>query len=386
MKKKAVIISFYESNNIGDLMISGTLSKILSKIYEIIEIDFSTTCPPKNSSIITVSQKSVYSRTKKIISSYFPWLFSFFSVTKMLYFNSYDILQDSIKSCDTVFLAGGNMFMKTYTYKANHIIKICKRMGKNVNVVFVGIGPLQNLSQRNITRKAINQCSYVSVRDNYSKKLLDELSVNKKVFIWRDPAFLMNWQIPHKEKSCIIGINIFFGTDEKRKNIIKNAYVDIIERLCEELPGYALSLFSTEMSDYRQVELVFNDVFSHKNVSVVRINDMAELFDFYRSVKIVLGARMHAMITAFTQRIPVVALSWQKKHESLFEFLDFNDSLFRMNQIENNIENIVQQILSKLNCYQENVLSLNVKMKIVKQSIEDDLNNFLESDRCNHEL
>ncbi|MCB0900334.1 MAG: polysaccharide pyruvyl transferase family protein, partial [Actinobacteria bacterium] len=39
-------------------------------------------------------------------------------------------------------------------------------------------------------------------------------------------------------------------------------------------------------------------------------------------VDVVVASRMHALIVAFTQGVPVLGLSWQQKVRSLFDLLD----------------------------------------------------------------
>lgn len=108
---------------------------------------------------------------------------SFFSIWKTL--------------CQSHFLlSGGGGLLQDVTgrFSAIYYLGICLQaalLGKPFLIYAHGIGPLRGKLNRLFTRFIFNRATYISVRDDGSRRLLREIGVKKEVALTADPAFCL---------------------------------------------------------------------------------------------------------------------------------------------------------------------------------------------------
>src|SRR5699024_2563931 len=77
------------------------------------------------------------------------------------------------------------------------------------------------------------------------------------------------------------------------------------------------------------------------------ISAPSELLELYGTLKILIGTRMHSMIIALTQRIPIIGISWQQKVDSLFEICNDSNSVFKYEMLGDSVQKIVESFKQK---------------------------------------
>jgi len=94
------------------------------------------------------------------------------------------------------------------------------------------------------------------------------------------------------------------------------------------------------------------------------VHGMEDLLRVYSKTKVVIGSRMHSMIIAMTQGIPVIGLCWQAKIKSLFDMLEINEFLFEIEKFEpSDICDIIANEASVLS------LKQNIEKKVKKMRL-----------------
>lgn len=386
--KKILYIGIFKATNIGDLAISNQIFEYLNSIsdnYSIDLMDFS--------SLRNINYPSTEIRTSNISSYVKLWLSNsklFLYVYEKYYessfinkpFKEYGHIIDNY---DILCIGGGNLLMSIsdnlWAIKINKLVRIAKMMNKKVFVISVGAGPILSNKSTKLFEKSLNLADYITVRDSYSKDFLEKiLKINKNVEISGDPVLLLSNKCHVSNKKNKKTINIAMSIMPFGKKFFSNLswynsydyylemYKNIMEYFYDKNNNYIFYLFSTERSDYDTIlelqEYVFknSNVLSKKNIKVQYISKLSELLNFYQTTDLLIGTRMHSLIIAYTQSIPIIAISWQNKVEGFMEYIKCVEYCYSLNKINENIDEIYgdaqQLLISNIQNDEKNLLYL----------------------------
>lgn len=200
---KVILISFFESNNIGDLLISNMLNeKVLEYTQEITKIDITSgeIIDITNLSIgkykeengEKILRKKLSNAKSKILDSRLCWKAIYNRNVKM---NS-SVLQHEvlIKNTDILIIDGGNMIFDLYKYassasKIGNYIELAKKYKKKTFGISLGIGPFKRLEQLAI--EVLSKSDYISFRDQKSLQIFQDDNCKEEVFLTPNPVFLL---------------------------------------------------------------------------------------------------------------------------------------------------------------------------------------------------
>lgn len=354
---KAILVSFFNSNNLGDVLIGETLNEIVSSYFEVENISYS------GEMIVSekVENQAQYPKglrqhfiniVKKNSPSYLTYLYYRY-IQKV----DIEIYEKKIKSADVLVIGGGNMIFdldknSLSGERFNKFIDIAKENNKKIFAISLGIGPFLTNRQLDVAISALEKCDYITFRDEASYNLFNKYSKNQKnVSIAIDPVFLLSQvteEVIKVEKK--IGLNIINGklinqSDSEYLQTIQN-YKKLIDNLLLRTTE-DLVLFSTETSDYEAVCQVYDDYKDNKRISLRKISNSEELLKLYEELSVLIGTRMHSMIIAYTQRVPVIGLYWQQKVISLFEIINDQESVFNLFELDKLVEDITTCLVNK---------------------------------------
>lgn len=366
--KKVALFSFFKSRNLGDILLSQMIAQLFENRFgcRVDRLDFSTMS--KN-----LEYKQSVNQNNKSDSS--PKCKARFVLIKRIGKLMLDkSARKAVRENDTVILAGGNMLMdmgKTPSYSLNAyvLVKLCKLYKKRVCICFAGAGPIENKAGRYFIRKAVNASDFISVRDEQSKEFLESIGVRKDIKIWKDIV----WLYPKKterESADMVGVNVYLSCikSESEKNQVREALKEMTRKLSEK---YKVCLFSTEKADYRDIKELINET----DLSVEYINCEEDLMKLYSKVKVVLATRMHTAITAVTQEIPVVALSWQPKVQSMMKLAGLDEYVFDLDRLPD----FSQEILEKIDYIYNNSEELSKLLKSNREKIAEEIENNIKA-------
>lgn len=352
---KCLLVSFFNSHNIGDCIIAESLYNTVSKEYEtekysysgdpytITDINDIIKTNSKNSNKIKKNVYRLIKKTKleKLISNY-----------KLI--KNKDIfkeLEEKMKNIDLLVIGGGNMIFDTERNSASakkfdSFITLAKKNNKKIFAIALGIGPFFNSQQEKDACQALSKCDYISFRDQKSYDIyVKHIKKTDNVYVTVDPVFFLpNYNIKKESTKKTIGVNLFnsklIHASKEEYDKLVNEYCILIEKLRLSL-NVKVILFSTDLTDYETIYKVYNQLSNKKNIEVHEINGFNDLIELYGKLTILVGMRMHSMIIAITQHIPVVGISWQPKVDSFFNIINKKENVFDYNEIYNSIDDIV---------------------------------------------
>lgn len=354
--KKIAIYSFFNSHNIGDILIADQIKKLFSNRIDCVFFDIGDGSNAALCSLKKFSHKENRNTIKaKLLKT--PFLGDL--IRSILYFSSkkyHNILQ-SAENSDIVIFAGGNQLMELYSFPTDiityyKVVKKLKKQNKIVCFCFCGTGPFKSKLSEKIAAKILKLADFISVRDEYSLALTKKYLPNKNIDIWCDPVLLMKNNTTNNNFAKAIGINVYFGHDSKFKKMMYNSYVSVIKLLRENFPEIKLYLFSSELTDINDI-ISIKDFFADDDMIIIEeILSAEDLFAFYNNVDIVLAARMHTAITATISNLPVVTIAWQKKvsaFTSLMKNQEFNFDLETFFHKPNLVYEIIKYLIENRN-------------------------------------
>lgn len=381
---KCVLVSFFNSYNIGDVLIADTLYTMVSKKHNVEKLSYSGDILvniDKNQITTTLNQCMWYTQKNyitKILNKFHLELIAkkySYRKVKKTYF---DVFEDKIHKVDALIIGGGNMIFDIDVWSCsaerfNKFVKLSKKYDKKVFVISIGIGPFKTERQEIEAVNALVQCDYITFRDEKSYEIYKKYTNNlDKVFVSIDPAFLLPYTIqPYiTDVKKIIGLNVFnnklIGENKVSYNKVINEYAKLAEALSNKL-NVEIILFSTELSDYVAVYDVYNKLKEYHNIKVKEIGGIDELLQVYSNLSILIGTRMHSMIIAFTQHIPIIGLSWQQKVEAMFHIIESEKCLFKYNELEANMESIIACCEDKLINLEHEKKQIEIKLRLIRE-------------------
>ncbi|WP_313238110.1 polysaccharide pyruvyl transferase family protein [Sporosarcina ureae] len=387
---KCLLVSFFNSGNLGDCLLANELFELVSNNFETERYSYTgphdiitdiNNIKETNSNINQNIKGEIYEKLKKAKLT-LPIVL--YRKLRKENFNI-DPFQKKIQNVDVLVIGGGNMIFDKdkFTNSAmrfNQFVSLGKESNVKIFAISIGIGPFQTVQQAKKAVTALGKCDYITFRDQKSYDIYAKYSSSlDNVFVSVDPVFSLPYVLEKKKnKKLVIGVNIFnsklIGDSMKEYKRFIDSYIKLINKLTGSL-DVTVILFSTDLKDYDSVREVYSHFDENFNVELYEINGYNSLIDLYQNINLLIAARMHSLIIAFTQRVPIIGLSWQQKVDAFFEIIDSKESVFKYNEIEKNIEMIIQLTKTKLIniIIEEEKIEDKLKSINIKRQIDQDI-------------
>ncbi|MFV5900131.1 polysaccharide pyruvyl transferase family protein [Enterococcus faecalis] len=382
MNKKVVMVSFIDSSNIGDQLISRTIEQELLMDYEVKSFSYKYV---ENDFYFKRINKKRRSWRNKIYNKYIKKITVVHTlVSKVkwsLYYNYKLKRQDSIelrkalRETGVLIIGGGNVIFDSseYTFSAlkfAHLLDIAEEENAEVFVCSIGIGPFQNEKQEKEAVRQLKRCKSVVLRDSLSQYycIVNGFETAVKSI---DPVFLLNAEKKLSNKKlpiigiCVIDYRISGASYEEYVSYLNNL-VRLITIL-DNCLNIKIVLFSTEKEDYNTINELKKELRDVTSVHWRTVESIKDLLMMYSTFDLVIGTRMHSMIVAISQNIPVIGLSWQQKVDEMFKNIKLTSSCY---DIEN-LEDYLDEILEKKKII-ENNQSYVKEMNIIKNDLANE--------------
>lgn len=344
---KYILVSYFNSNNLGDILLSNQLYENLKRCIDIIpcsfEGDFSI---PKD-----ILYKNNYKKRfqKKI-----------FKRNKCFW----DEFENKIKYSDGLIIGGGNMIMDIETYSTLDrfikYIEIAIKYKKKIIISFVGVGPINDMKKFQKIKDYMTYYNFINVRDLKSLEYFNDT----KVVQTYDPAFLLPQKECNKKRGILINIINSDTFDKGKFEYYKDFYIRLLTRLYHVKCYNNISLIITESSDIKMAKEIIKTLGKGYKIKLYSPKTTYELIDYISTSEFVIGSRMHFMIIAYTQKVPFVGLKWQEKVESFFKNIKLEENCF--NFIESSIDEIINTYESESYKFMYTVDILKRKESIIK--------------------
>lgn len=334
--KRVVISGYYGFDNTGDEAVLYSIIRALKQECKGLGLD------------ITVLSNQP-EKTKKL-----------YSVKAV---NRWDIkdVYKTIKNCDLLISGGGSLLQdvtsnKTVPYYLL-IIKMAQWHKKEVVFYSQGYGPVNKAYNKFFIKRVLNKINYIFVRDLNSKKALLKIGVNNSpIIVAADPVIGMeaskeaklkmkSYMKEHSNKKVRIGIYLRSWKNDQK-------LIDKMKVLCELLEKEGFEMFFIPMQQPEDYE--FLKAIDFPGLSIKKLEeplDIQEVFALTGEMDMVIGMRLHSLIMATAQGVPMVALSYDPKvddfmssveSENCFDVETFDPHLVAQNIISQ-VENIEEE-------------------------------------------
>lgn len=242
----------------------------------------------------------------------------------------------AIRRSDGLISGGGSLLQdatsaKTIPYYIG-ILKLAQWLRKPTFIYAQGIGPVGREAFYPLIRNAFKRAALITVRDIESKQLLEKMGIqSQQINVVPDPV--MGIHLPAKRQMAdihdasglpIVGVSVRFWNEDRDdlkrvaamlKEIVKRSAVHL-----RFLPFHGEA--DEEASRFMMKEL--GDVHAHgstMSISPAYDHPLDMLAEVARC-DMMIGMRLHALIYAASQRVPVLGISYDPKIDQFLHRLD----------------------------------------------------------------
>lgn len=253
-----------------------------------------------------------------------PWetkkLYSVDSVNRFNLFKLIYILKRT-----RLFLAGGGSLIQDNTSTRSiwyylTVLRMAKRLGTRTMLFANGIGPIKKSFNRRFAGKVLNELQVISLRDAQSFTEIKELGINKPdIYVASDPAVLLEASDETGVNELIKAENIPTGKPLIGFSIRKWAnskYVDKIAEIAdycvEKYDSHPVFIPMQYPMDFDISQIIANRM-KHPSSIITRIYSPDIILGLTARLKLMVGMRLHSIIYAATQCVPLIGLVYEPK-------------------------------------------------------------------------
>jgi len=283
---------------------------------------------------------SLSARNPYYIDEQYPIVFQEYHLSD---FKSYYNSKKLLRSCDIVFdFTEGDSFADIYGRARFYRSIMLKLAIEHVGIPLVlgpqTYGPFERLDCREIAKVIIKKAYKVYSRDEMSKEYIKKIGVKRDITLSTDVAFRLPSEgtvIP-KSKMINVGINVsglLWDDDRVGKNSLGLSvrYTKYCESVIERLlstPKYRVHLIPHTGTCADGIESDYGACYelSKKYPKCKLYNgveDPIEVKNTLSQMDIVIAARMHASIAAFSSGVLTIPFSYSRKFQGYYGQLDY---------------------------------------------------------------
>ncbi|SDZ36613.1 polysaccharide pyruvyl transferase CsaB [Proteiniborus ethanoligenes] len=307
MGKSVIISGYYGFDNSGDDAILKAIVKDLRKMNSNLNISAFSNNPQSTEEVYgikAVNRINIWEVFKGIYSS------------DMLISGGGSLLQDITSTRSILYYLS--------------LINIAKLLKKPVVIYANGIGPINKKINKILTRKALNNVDLITLRDYNSKNTLEEIGVKGKIVVTSDPVFTLepsSREIIDKifEEEGIPKDNQIIGISVRNWKNSKNL-VDVVSKAIEYIDStYDVKtvLIPMHYPEDLDISMEIAQKSNSPNCYVIKnkysVEDMMGIIDRF---ELIIAMRLHSLIYAAAQAVPMIGLVYDPKVDGLLEVLE----------------------------------------------------------------
>lgn len=240
-------------------------------------------------------------------------------------------LSQALRQCDGLISGGGSLLqdatgLKTIPYYLA-VLKLAQFYRKPTFIYAQGIGPVHRRFFYTPIRHVFDRCRYISVRDEESASLLATIGVpRQRIEVVPDPVMglpLKSGSVRTLRTKPIIGVSVrFWNRDRSELDSLARSLRTIAERrpvtirmLPFHLPDDAeASRYVIERTGIlsEQANIEIRDGVFHPQDMLAEVGDC----------DLLIGMRLHSLIYAASQQVPLLGISYDPKIEQFLNRLD----------------------------------------------------------------
>jgi len=289
-----------------------------------------------------------------------------------------------------LFISGGGGLLQDSTGKGWSIlyylglILVAKIVKIPVMIYAQGIGPVNNQVNKKLMKWILNKVELITVRDNSSKELLENLGVVKpSIYINSDPVFLLKrrsinyiidsypyiQELINSANRPLIGVSV----REYRSNgpDLKKIFAQAADYLIENYKAKIIFIPFKFDEDVHISEEILSLMKNQADVLKIKL-EPEELLSLLSRLSLMVGVRLHSIIFSSMANIPFIAFNYDPKVKYFVEDLGLSELLLEINEdislkniqekieyIRENNDKIKNILLKKVNNLEEKALANN---------------------------
>jgi polysaccharide pyruvyl transferase CsaB len=296
--KKIVISGYYGFNNLGDEAVLAGITSLLKNKEEELKITVLSASPQKTAELYDVE---AVSRTSLI------QILAALAEADLFISGGGSLLQDVTGSFSVPYYLG--------------LAWLAKLQGTKTVYYAQGAGPLNQGWSRKLTALSLNRFELLGVRDQGSKELLQAAGVKKEIELTVDPVFALYDPLNNRRQKIKGKIEVGIS--------VRPWSVDYLNELAAGLNQFAQGknikyiLFPMHQGSDDQISLELKEILeAEAEICKLPQKPQAALKAFSQ-LDLFVGVRLHSLIFALLNQVPLLALSYDPKIEGLMSELDY---------------------------------------------------------------
>lgn len=242
----------------------------------------------------------------------------------------------ALASSDALISGGGSLLQDltspfTVPYYLG-LIYLAKLLRRRVVIYGQGIGPLRGGLARRLTRRVLNRCDLITVRDEASRQELERLGVRgAPVVVTADPVLSLEPPSPGDQpfiradrplggdrQGPLVGI---FPREWRGREDYKTVLAKVADHLADRV-GAAIALIPMQNPEDTRVCEEIRGLMRRPAVVLGGRHGVGDLLTgIFPGLELVIGMRLHALIFAALSGVPMVGLSYDPKIDAFLEAL-----------------------------------------------------------------
>ncbi len=359
--EKILMSGYYGYNNSGDEAILTTIYDNIQKMDRNIDITVLSRDPEET--------KAKYG-FKNVVSR-----FDFFKVLS------------EIRKCDILLSGGGSLLQDTTSTRSLmyylFIIKWAKIMHKKVMLYANGIGPVSKERNRRMVKRVVNKADIITLREQDSKDELVNMGItNGSMYVTADPVFTMEPVSRECSKELlksagiptdkgIIGVSV---RNWKNDNDFINKFALICDIIYEKFDKNIVFIVMHNPNDKNISKLVM-DKMKNRSYILDKSYSPKEIMGMIGEMELILSMRLHTLIFATKQRVPIVGFVYDPKIDNYLNLLHMpnggNVSNIDVDRTVEEVEEVLGNREKYVNYLRDTAKELEEKAKLNEKYLED---------------
>lgn len=237
----------------------------------------------------------------------------------------------TIKRADFVISGGGSLLQDVTSSRSLlyylGIIEISKLFKKPVVFYSNGFGPVNKEMNRYLTRKIVNRVDKIIVRDEKSKMDMKQIGITKHIDVTIDATFVLE-SVSKENVNEILGKE-FISVDKPLVGIsvrpwyVKESFIEQMAQFADYIADKGINIVFIPMQFEKDKEISEKIIEKMKRDAYILKNEYKpqEMLGIIGSLKVLVGMRLHALIFAAIEGIPMIGLEYDPKISSFLDMV-----------------------------------------------------------------